>query len=47
MGKKVIKRNDKSGKDEVIKNITWIKAELTFEGLKQIRIPTVNYTFLR
>lgn len=36
IGKKVIKRNEKSGKDEVIKNITWIKAELTFEGLKQI-----------
>jgi exonuclease SbcC len=42
IGKKVIKRNDKSGKDEVIKNITWIKAELTFEGLKQILYEPVH-----
>lgn len=36
LGKKYIKKNDKSGKEEIIKNITWIKADPTFEGLKQI-----------
>jgi DNA repair protein SbcC/Rad50 len=36
LGKKVKKVNQ-SGKEEVIKNITWIKAELSFEGLKQIK----------
>lgn len=36
LGKKVVKKNDKTGKDETIKNITWIKADPTFEGLKQI-----------
>ncbi len=36
LGKKIVKKNDKTGKDETIKNITWIKADPTFEGLKQI-----------
>lgn len=36
LGKKCIIKNDKSGKEEIIKNITWIKADPTFEGLKQI-----------
>lgn len=37
LGKKVIRKNEKSGKDEILKNITWIKADLTFEGLRQIK----------
>jgi len=36
LGKKFIKLNVKTGKDETIKNVTWIKADPTFEGLKQI-----------
>ena len=36
LGKKFVKKNDKTGKDETIKNITWIKADPTFDGLKQI-----------
>ena len=36
LGKKVVKQNEKSGKTEIIKNISWIKAQTTFEGLKQI-----------
>ncbi|MBT3209867.1 MAG: hypothetical protein HN704_10865 [Bacteroidetes bacterium] len=36
LGKKVVKKNKQTNKDETIKNITWIKADPTFEGLKQI-----------
>ena len=36
LGKKFVKQNVKTGKDETIKNVTWIKADPTFEGLKQI-----------
>lgn len=36
LGKRVVKKNEKTNKDEIIKNITWIKSDLTFEGLKQI-----------
>jgi exonuclease SbcC len=36
LGKKFIKKNKRTNKDETIKNITWIKADPTFEGLKQI-----------
>jgi DNA repair protein SbcC/Rad50 len=33
---KVVKVEKDNGQVEVIKNVTWIKADLTFEGLKQI-----------
>lgn len=35
LGKKYLKKNEATGKEEIIKNVTWIKADLTFEGLKQ------------
>jgi len=36
LGKYVTKQNQE-GKLEILKDITWIKADLTFEGLKQIK----------
>jgi ABC-type lipoprotein export system ATPase subunit len=36
LGKRVIKK-DKDGNDIIEKDVTWIKADPTFEGLKQIR----------
>ncbi len=37
LGKKVVKTNKKTKTDETIKNITWIKADPTFDGLRQIK----------
>ena len=42
LGKKFVKQNVKTGKDETIKNITWIKADPTFEGLKQITYEPID-----
>nr|WP_254504206.1 AAA family ATPase [Aquimarina spinulae] len=36
LGKYVTRTNPKNGETEILKDITWIKADLTFEGLKQI-----------
>ncbi|MEW2921271.1 TrlF family AAA-like ATPase [Muricauda sp. ANG21] len=36
LGKRYSRENPKTGEIEIIKDVTWIKADLTFEGLKQV-----------
>ena len=42
LGKYVTRINPANPKPEILKDVTWIKADLTFEGLKQIVFESIH-----